>query len=96
MEEELIVTLLPSVQETIIQPLHQEVANFLAFVPNFLFLGSFCTQFVMLLMNISLKIAGMEKFRPSLRTMAPVPFQGPPTYFHPHIPQHTFPYSAYG
>ncbi|KAB1205193.1 RNA-binding protein 24 [Morella rubra] len=39
---------------------------------------------------------GMEKFRPSLRTMAPVPFQGPPTYFHPHIPQHTFPYSAYG
>ncbi|XP_030933170.1 RNA-binding protein 38-like [Quercus lobata] len=39
---------------------------------------------------------GMEKFRPPLRTMAPAPFQGTSTYFHQHIPQYSFPYSAYG
>lgn len=39
---------------------------------------------------------GIEKFRPPLRNMAPVPVQGTSTYFPQHIPQYAFPYSAYG
>lgn len=44
------------------------------------------------------KIAGMEKFRSSFRTMAPVPYQGTTTstYFHQQVPHYAFPQSAYG
>ncbi|KAE8077622.1 hypothetical protein FH972_016171 [Carpinus fangiana] len=40
---------------------------------------------------------GMEKFRSSFRTMAPVPYQGTttPTYFHQQVPHYAFPHSAY-
>ncbi|KAF3432747.1 hypothetical protein FNV43_RR23849 [Rhamnella rubrinervis] len=38
---------------------------------------------------------GMEKFRPSSRTIAQVPFNAP-SHLYQHIPEYAFPYSAYG
>jgi hypothetical protein len=49
-----------------------------------------------MLLLFPIKLAGIEKFRPPLRNMAPVPVQGTSTYFPQHIPQYAFPYSAYG
>jgi hypothetical protein len=39
---------------------------------------------------------GMEKFRPSYGTMAPVPSQGTTSTYYHQVPQYAFPHSAYG
>ncbi|KAH7538310.1 hypothetical protein FEM48_Zijuj03G0186100 [Ziziphus jujuba var. spinosa] len=40
---------------------------------------------------------GLGKFRPSSRTIAPVPFvHSASPYFYPHIPEYVFPHAAYG